>query len=105
MQVPKPNFKRRVPKRAERNAFTKSMREKIYNRDNGKCRQCGRPGQEIHHIMFRSRGGRGVYTNGLTLCHTCHQKLHQNNDIANYWIGWAQEKYGKNFYKDSWDDI
>ncbi|MBP1971623.1 5-methylcytosine-specific restriction endonuclease McrA [Virgibacillus natechei] len=76
---------------------------KIYERDEGRCRQCGGQGEEIHHIYFKSRGGRGVMKNGLTLCNECHRKAHSNNDIANYWIGWAAEEYGPDFYKDVYD--
>lgn len=101
--VPKPQHKRRVPKQSSRNTFPKSVRKAIYERDNGKCQVCGGIGTEIHHVMFRSRGGRGVETNGLTLCHTCHSKIHQDNELAEYWINVFADRYGPNFFRDEYD--
>ncbi len=101
--VPKPNFKRRAPKQATRNEFKQSVRMEIYERDNGLCRQCGAPGEHIHHVLYRSRGGRGVYTNGLTLCHVCHTKVHTNAALTKYWLQTFVDLYGEDFYKDEWD--
>lgn len=101
--VPKPNHDRRAPKQSVRNEFKPSVRKQIYERDNGICRECGRRGEEIHHVVFRSRGGRGVFTNGLTLCNSCHRRIHLNNDLANKWIERFKRRYGNDFYKDEWD--
>lgn len=101
--VPKPKHKRRVPKQAKRNEFKENVRKRIFERDNGICQECGRRGEEIHHVVFRSRGGRGVFTNGLTLCNSCHRRIHLNNDLANKWIGRFKRRYGNDFYKDEWD--
>ena len=101
--VPKPRAKRRVPKRANRNNFTKSVRNQVYKRDNGICQMCKGKGTEIHHVMFKSRGGRGVFTNGLTLCQPCHRKVHNSGDLTDYWIDVFVDRYGPNFYKDKWE--
>lgn len=101
--VPKPQHKRRAPKRSARNSFSKTTRQKIYERDDGKCQMCGGVGTEIHHVVFRSQGGRGVFTNGLTLCQPCHRKVHDDADLANYWVDVFADRYGSNFYKDKYD--
>lgn len=103
MMVPKPSHPRRAPKQGTRGNFKNDVRKQIYIRDQGKCRQCGKPGEEIHHIRFRSHMGRGVYTNGLTVCHSCHAKIHNNHDLAEYWMGWAIDNYGPDYYRDRWD--
>ncbi|RDW17607.1 hypothetical protein CWR48_13905 [Oceanobacillus arenosus] len=101
--IPKPNHKRRVPKRVNRGKFNKETREKVNDRDRGLCQQCGQVGTEVHHVMFKSRGGRGVFTNALTLCNGCHIQVHKDNELADYWIDVYTDRYGPNFYKDEWD--
>lgn len=101
--IPKPIHKRRVPKKGNRGNFSRSVRNQVYERDNGQCRQCGAKGEEIHHVYFKSRGGRGVFTNGLTLCHSCHRKVHMSAENTQYWIDRFTEEYGEDFYKDEWD--
>lgn len=101
--VPKPNFKRRVPKRSERGKFSRAVRAQIADRDNGLCQMCLSKGTEIHHVFFKSRGGRGVFTNGVTLCQPCHRKVHDNGELTDYWIDVFTDRYGPSFYKDEWD--
>lgn len=101
--VPKPNHNRRVPKRSNRNNFTKSVRQAVYDRDNGICQMCMGKGTEIHHVFFKSRGGRGVATNGLTLCQSCHRKVHNSGELTDYWINVYTDRYGTDFYLDQHD--
>lgn len=101
--VPKVTYKRRKPLRRKRNAFSNKVRQQIYERDEGKCQQCGDVGTEVHHVRFRSQSGRGVYTNGVLLCHSCHRKVHQNRDLALEWQRHFKSKYGSDYYKDEWD--
>jgi len=101
--VPKPQHKRRVPKRGKRGQFPRVVREAIVDRDNGLCQMCFAKGEEIHHIKYRSQGGRGVFTNGLLLCHLCHRKAHDEPEISEYWMNVFVDRYGENFFKDGWD--
>lgn len=101
--VPKPEHNRRVPKRSARNNFSKSVRQAVYERDNGICQMCKGKGTEIHHVFFKSRGGRGVITNGLTLCQPCHRKVHMSGELTDYWIDVFVDRYGPRFYKDDYD--
>ena len=56
---------------------TKAM---VLNRDNYTCQCCKGKYKdsklEVHHIVFRSRGGSNEENNLITLCHTCHKDLH-----------------------------
>ena len=56
---------------------TKAM---VLDRDGYTCQYCnGRHKDsklEVHHIVFRSQGGSDEADNLITLCHTCHEALH-----------------------------
>lgn len=101
--VPKPNHGRRVPKRSNRNNFTKSVRRAAYERDNGQCQICLSKGTEIHHCYPKGRGGRGVLTNALTLCSLCHRRIHADNSLLDYWINVYTDRYGAFFWEDEHD--
>lgn len=102
--VPKPNHKRRVPKKSKRGNFSGSTRSAIAIRDQGLCRQCGNKGESIHHVVYRSQSGRGVYTNGLTVCHICHDQIHRDKELSDYWFSVFRQTYGDGFWKDEYDE-
>ena len=58
-------------------ANTKAM---VRARDNYTCAICKGKHKDrrldVHHIIFRSQGGSDEAENLITLCHTCHKKLH-----------------------------
>lgn len=48
-------------------------------RDGWKCRapRCGtRNSLHVHHVVFRSHGGPNIAANLVTLCETCHRRVH-----------------------------
>ena len=102
--VPKPKHKRRKPTRAQRNAFPKKVRDRIMEENNHCCQSCGRRATQIHHVQPRSRSGRGVYTNGMAICNDCHTKIHQDNEMMRFWQQLYETEYGKDYYKDEYDD-
>lgn len=102
--VPKPNFKRRVPKKSKRGNFSQSTRSLIASRDQGLCRLCGNKGESVHHVVYRSQSGRGVYTNGMTVCAICHEQIHRDKELSDYWFFVYRELYGDGFWKDEWDE-
>jgi hypothetical protein len=57
----------------------------VLNRDNHTCQHCkGKTKDsklEVHHIIFKRNGGSDEQDNLITLCKTCHNKLH-DGDIA-----------------------
>lgn len=101
--VPKPRHVRRIPTKAKRGNFSKDTRQKILLRDNGLCRVCGRIATQIHHVHPRSRSGRGVYTNGMSTCNSCHMEIHRDNDKLRYWQNVFRKEYGERYYEDEWD--
>lgn len=48
------------------------LRKKIRQRDNHTCQQCGKPGNEVDHIIPISQGGTDHPNNLQVLCATCH---------------------------------
>lgn len=103
MPAPKPTYQRQAPKRSKRSQFSKRVREEIIERDEGVCRNCGALGSQIHHVVFRSQGGRGVYTNGLLVCNGCHKRIHENKELKESWQRTFEMIYGFGYWKDEWD--
>lgn len=103
MMFPKPNHKRRVPKRSKRGEFSKEIRKKIFEDENHCCQMCGGKATQIHHVMPRGRSGRGVITNGMAICNGCHTLIHKDNDLLDHWIEVYTIAFGPDFYKDEWD--
>lgn len=54
------------------------LRRGVLARDGGRCRSC-RSTQRlmVHHVHFRSRGGRSTADNLVTLCAHCHSLVHE----------------------------
>jgi 5-methylcytosine-specific restriction endonuclease McrA len=67
-------LKRLSSKRAKALSIPKSVKDKVYERDNGCCVWCGSPGLPEAHYIARSRSGLGIEENILTLCRTCHNR-------------------------------
>lgn len=57
-----------------------NIKAMVLNRDNYTCQHCKGKHKdsklEVHHIIFRSQGGSDEEDNLITLCHTCHKRLH-----------------------------
>jgi hypothetical protein len=55
----------------------------VLYRDRHTCRHCGGkskdPKLHVHHIIYRSNGGSNTESNLLTLCETCHGKVHSGD--------------------------
>lgn len=62
----------------------KVIYQKVYERDNGICRLCGKTNIELHHIRYRSERKDLINDekNCIMLCTECHQKVHSNK---HYW--------------------
>lgn len=55
---------------------TARRRAAVVERDGGRCRACGWPGDHVHHVVYRSRGGGHDTSNLIVLCLRCHQLIH-----------------------------
>ena len=62
-------------RRAKACAIPSYVKQIVFNRDNGRCVYCGRPGLPEAHFISRSKGGLGVKENILTLCRPCHDRF------------------------------
>jgi hypothetical protein len=53
-------------------------------RDGYTCQQCSKRNVrlEAHHLVFREHGGKDTLANLLTLCESCHRKLHEGKITA-----------------------
>lgn len=61
-------------------AFSESQRTVLYNRQKGKCADCGqqflKADMHAHHIIPWFNGGRTELDNGVMLCKACHAQRH-----------------------------
>lgn len=62
-----------------------SRKEAVLNRDSYTCQICGAKNTrlEVHHIVYRSKGGTDDEDNLITLCESCHKKIHTGEIIVN----------------------
>lgn len=57
-------------------ALYKKTRPQAIERDQGLCVLCGAMASEVHHILFRGRGGLSNLDNLACLCRECHEMAH-----------------------------
>lgn len=84
-----------------------SVRRLVDVRSGGVCEGCGkRPGANLHHRKYRSRGGPDTVENALWLCgsgnHTgCHGVAHSQTGHDNGWSvnSWADETHEPVLYR------
>lgn len=76
--VPKgtPRVVDRIAQKAALALQERICRKAVKARDQGKCRVCGRPATELHHLQKRSQGGKWTEANIVSLCQTCHRFEH-----------------------------
>jgi len=69
---------RRRRLRLEPQAY-RSLWRRILERDGWRCQDCGiTTDLQVHHIVPRGRGGADVEQNLITLCASCHRRLHSH---------------------------
>ncbi len=71
------------------NRLDENLRIAALMRDDYQCQQCRKKKTcyaeislthnplQVHHIISREAGGKDTITNLITLCHSCHEKVHQ----------------------------
>jgi hypothetical protein len=76
-RIAKPKPSRLTAREASR-AKEKNWREvsALVKARDKRCRLCGKPGTDVHHIEFRSRGGKDVPENLILVCRFDHESLH-----------------------------
>lgn len=56
-----------------------AVRQAVLHRDLAQCQLCGTSGEnrlQLHHVLYRSQGGRHLEHNLVTLCFRCHGDVH-----------------------------
>jgi 5-methylcytosine-specific restriction endonuclease McrA len=68
------------PKKAAEKRIEEEIRQKLLEEHGGLCQNCGRNpgflGLSLHHIVFKSRGGKTIEENCCLICSTCHEVAH-----------------------------
>lgn len=100
---PKPNHKRRKPKRINRGNISKQQRQLAYEWFGDTCAYCNARPIELHHVVFRSQGGRGNYRNLVPLCKPHHAMAHSSPEFAEHWREERKEAFGKHYFRDMYD--
>lgn len=71
-----PNYRRK------RRSVQRALKDAVLSRDGRRCRRCGRNTDlEVHHIRYRSQGGRDEERNLITLCLRDHQLVHSDKKV------------------------
>lgn len=90
-----------IHQRTKASKIPKSVKEKVFERDEGKCIVCGAPvtvDNACCHFISRARMGLGIEENIISLCHIHHQML-DNGEYGREKI----RKYLQSKYPD-WDE-
>ncbi len=78
------------------------VRQAVYERDEGMCIICRRPGIPNAHYIPRSSGGLGVEQNVVTLCEDCHDRY--DHTLERPELGEKIREYLENIYLDWVED-
>ena len=83
-----------------------SVKQNVFERDEGRCVWCGRSGGYVlpeAHFIARSRGGLGVEENILTLCRPCHENYDHGDLRQRQLMRDRFREYLKHYYPE-WDE-
>jgi len=74
----------RIQRKADLAAQERACRKAVKARDQGRCvvPRCRATGKHLHHLVYRSRGGKWRTANVISLCVLHHQLVH----AARLWI-------------------
>lgn len=69
-------------RQTRRTAISKEVKQRVFDRDEGRCVLCGRSYGALPnaHFIARSHGGLGVEENIVTLCLPCHNRYDNSED-------------------------
>lgn len=96
-------MKRISSKRAKATQISTKVKTAVYDRDNGLCVVCGRPGYPNAHYIPRSAGGLGIEENIVTLCMECHDRFDFGDGETMAGIGDRIREYLMEHYPE-WDE-
>jgi hypothetical protein len=80
-KITNPNIKNHEYQNGQQKSYY-NVKQYILDRDNYTCQNCKATDTKlhVHHIVYRSKGGTDTPSNLITLCISCHDKVH-NNEI------------------------
>ncbi len=81
---PKPRLLIKQRKAALKEANWRTVSAAVRKRDKGKCRACGKPGTQIHHVVYRSHGGKDEASNLILTCSRCHSAIHAKVTLVTF---------------------
>ena len=79
-------------------AIPKDVKQRVYERDKGRCIFCGAPGLPEAHVISRAHGGMGSEQNIVTVCRNCHERM--DNGIMRSAYQRAAVEYLQNIYPE-----
>jgi len=80
-------FLQQMDPNALHHEITKELRNYVLTRDNDLCQLCGCVGDHIHHVLYKSLGGKNTANNLITLC----EKHHIGNEGVHGKLGSMKE--------------
>ena len=76
---PRAPSKNRDTSKSKREAISREVQDRVWNRDGGKCAECGsNENLEFDHIIPHSKGGANTYRNIQLLCEQCNREKSDN---------------------------
>src|SRR5688500_13770997 len=76
LKKPRPRLLDKRKAAREKLSAWKGVRRVVLARDKGRCRVCDMKAYDVHHLLPRSRGGRDVESNLVSVCRLCHTDIH-----------------------------
>jgi 5-methylcytosine-specific restriction endonuclease McrA len=73
---PRPHILDKRQQATERATNWRKVQTLVRIRDKARCVVCGKPGWEVHHVVYRSHGGKDEPRNLALLCKVCHEDAH-----------------------------
>ena len=95
--------KRFKPKQKERNRIKEEDYNKAIEVWGSTCFCGSSQGLEMHHVVYRSQGGRGGWRNLILLCDSHHEKAHQDYEFRKHLEIIRKREVGNHFWCDKWD--
>lgn len=92
-----------IPSSKVRSSINKREYNRTIEEHGSVCLECGNPYVEIHHVKFRSQGGKGGFRNLIPLCKEHHMKCHKVKAYADKWREWLTERYSEYYWTDKYD--